>query len=1452
LVTMSGYSPVTPAMRAAPAACDPDDHPGPPLATLRVSGMSCSHCTGSVETALRAVDGVTDVYVSLEDGGRAVICGSAPLSALLSAVSELGFSASPELEVDVPAPVILRVSGMSCSHCTGSVETALRAVDGVTGVSVSLDDGGHAIIRGSAPLSALLSAVESAGFTASAKSSGDQVDAPCQDAASNQSPLVEPMPAEQVVSKAPGFDPRTESRGLLFRVQGMSCAACVGAVERVVAAIPGVEGVHVSLLAEQAVVTLSQDAAGSGVVGGTFAPHSEKRISEFAEEIVRSVCRTGYECSRVLENHQTVLLELLDTRVAEYSEEGEAGVGVDIESHVRPRAFELTSEEACARLLRLPGVISAEPHSISGQVDDSLCERAASAVGCVPAFDAHPALRPAGGAHLPGNSRPRNGWSQLAGHHGSLGDGDSHLSPARDDGALPSSPRAQPLISLTYDKHVSGLRAILDHARRDCGFRARPYVPDARLASKSESDPIAAGESDLSIWRRRFYTSAALALPAFLLSMVLPLWTPAHAALHAEVLPGLTVTAFLLCLLTTPIQFGLGMHFHRGALTACRRGNANMDVLVSLSTSSAYLYSLVAVLAHMRARAIDGGQPMHHDPRAEHDSHFFETSAMLITFVTFGKFLEASAKRQTSEALRALMALAPKTALLCTSPADGADDVHVGSWPCAECACVLLQPGDVVKILPGGAMPADGGVVSGESRVDESMITGEFSTVSKVPGDKLVGGTLNAGQAPLFMRVEACGDDTALAKITQLVSAAQLSRPPIQAFADSVSAVFVPVVLALAAVTWIAWFAAVWGGWLPKHYYAHAHAQSEHVFAFMFGCAVLVIACPCALGLATPTAVMVGTGVGARLGVLIKSADALEACGSVTDVVFDKTGTLTCGTPSVSDFLNLSSEMTDFALWMLIGSAEAHSDHPIAIALRACAENGGLCDPIGRLLPSQGGARHSAFSERGSLPTPTPAIDATASWGKRDAVSLQPPSAYHYAVGRGVRCSVDGKTVVLGNRDWAAENGVRVASSVNHCMAGLEADGKTAILCCVDGVAHAVVAVADTLKPEAAAVVRALREAGLRVSILTGDNVRTARAVARDLGVDESLTHAEVLPKHKALAVAALQEDGRRVAMVGDGINDAPALAQADVGVAIGSGTEVAVEAADVVLVRASLADVLTAVLLSRAVLARIRLNFCWAMGYNLIGIPLAAGVFYPAFMLRLPPMFAGLAMAASSVSVVCSSLLLKRFEGTARAVRSSLDAPPAELQSSRRGALARMPWSAARAGTKSKRASRSSATLPIRRTSESSDASAVELAAVRVPPVGGGSCGGAESRFEDAPLAIGSHSPGGLAKDNKRFRRRSDRLSTWRLGWARTPALPVGFQWRWQHLAALSTLVAVILAFAIVAASVYRPWRACCRALTAECMACSHGVPVEELCAAAPSVAGCSTPRKLMSLLVR
>ena len=667
---------------------------------------------------------------------------------------------------------------------------------------------------------------------------------------------------------------------------------------------------------------------------------------------------------------------------------------------------------------------------------------------------------------------------------------------------------------------------------------ADPAAEDARAEARRAAD--------LARERRKFLVGAALSLPVLVGSMphLLP-WAPAWLQ-HP----------WLLLALTTPVQVWVGWDFHRGLVRDLRRRTASMSTLVSLGTSAAYVFSVAVTLWPHTFMTLGA-------------TTYYDVSAVVITLVVLGRWLESRARGRTSDAIRRLVSLAPRTARVLR---DGRDiDV-----PTAE-----VRVGDLVRIRPGERVPVDGDVVEGTSTVDESMLTGESLPVVKGPAARVFGGTVN-GTGRFVFRATRVGAETTLARIVRLVAEAQGSRAPIQRLADRVAAVFVPVVLVIAALTFLAW-------WLVGPPPALLYALTAAV-------AVLVIACPCAMGLATPTAIMVGTGRGAEHGVLVRSAAALELLHRIDTVVLDKTGTLTVGRPVVTDVLAVDPGREDDVL-ALAAAAEQGSEHPIGDAIVTAAKGRGLgLPPVTEFqtLPGQG-------------------IDAMAADGR----------------------------VLLGNRGMMDARGVDVSALEARARA-LAAEGKTVVYAVLAGRAQGAVAVADVLKPEAAPTLATLRARGLEVAMLTGDNRVTAEAIARQAGIDRVL--AEVLPEDKARVVAEIQGEGRRVAMVGDGINDAPALARADVGIAMGSGTDVAMEAADVTLMRGDLRGVVTALELSHATIRIIKENLVWAFGYNAVLIPVAAGLLYPLWGILLSPLLAGAAMAFSSVSVVTNSLRLKRW----------------------------------------------------------------------------------------------------------------------------------------------------------------------------------------------------------------
>jgi Cu+-exporting ATPase len=622
--------------------------------------------------------------------------------------------------------------------------------------------------------------------------------------------------------------------------------------------------------------------------------------------------------------------------------------------------------------------------------------------------------------------------------------------------------------------------------------------------------------------------------------------------------------------LATPVQFWAGWRFYRGAWGALKHGQANMNTLVVMGTSAAYLYSAVATLAPGLFAA----------GRAD---VYFDTSALIITLILLGRLLEARAKGRTNEAIKRLAGLQAKTARLVR---DGEEvDVPVED----------VEIGDVVVVRPGEKIPVDGLVLSGESAVDEAMITGESIPATKREGDEVIGATMNTSGSFRFEATKV-GEETALHQIMRMVEEAQGSKAPIQRLADRISAVFVPAVIGVAAVTFVVWL--LFG------------PEPALTFALLNTVAVLIIACPCAMGLATPTSIMVGTGKGAESGILIKGGEALEAAHTLTTVVLDKTGTLTRGTPELTDVV-VEDGIRDEELLRLVASAERSSEHPLGEAIVRGAKDRGL---------------------------PLSEVDAF------EAVS-----------GGGIRARVEGREVLVGSRHFLSEAGVS-EDGLFPRGEELAREGKTPIFVAVDGEPAGLVAVADVVRDESREAIERLHSLGLEVAMLTGDNRRTAEAIARELGVDRVV--AEVRPEDKADEVKRLQTEGKRVGMVGDGINDAPALAQADVGIAIGTGTDVAMEAADLTLISGDVRGVARAIGLSKATVRNIKQNLFWAFAYNVALIPVAAGVLYPLFsdgsvpeVLRpvlgeygfLNPVLAAAAMALSSVTVVSNALRLRR-----------------------------------------------------------------------------------------------------------------------------------------------------------------------------------------------------------------
>ena len=704
---------------------------------------------------------------------------------------------------------------------------------------------------------------------------------------------------------------------------------------------------------------------------------------------------------------------------------------------------------------------------------------------------------------------------------------------------------------VTYNEPLAGVGA-LHRAIVDAGYE--PMVAaesrEARIAAQEEAHRL-----DLSQLKRKIVVSAVVSL----LSMGLMFYHPQTSSL-------LRLKLTLLLILTTPIQFWAGWHFHRGAYNALKRLSADMNVLISVGTFAAYGYSLFVTISSFLSPTPSG-------------ANYYETAAMIITLILVGKFLETRAKGRTSEAVKKLVGLQPKSAHILR---DGSQ---------IEIPIENVLVGDRIVVRPGEKIPVDGVVRDGGSTVDESMLTGEAMPVSKKVGEEVIGGTINKMGSFVFEATK-IGEDTVVAQIIALVEDAQGSKAPVQRLADRIAGIFVPIVIGVAALTFVVWML----------------VGPSFSLALQNFIAVMIIACPCALGLATPTAIVVGTGRGAELGVLIKGGESLETVHRVTTVAFDKTGTLTQGTPTVADVMTFSDHREEDVL-SIAATVESRSEHPLAQAIvRAYTDR----FPDAQLTEDQATERLQDF----------------------EAIA-----------GHGIRAVVDKQFVHVGNRRLMEDVGVELPTDGVKAEAKQSIEGKTPVWIAIERRIAGLIAIADPLTARAAEAVGALGDMNLETVMLTGDNENSARAISEVVGIDRY--QAEVLPEDKANRVRELQGSGKVVAMVGDGINDAPALAHADVGIAIGTGTDIAIETADITLIKGDLMNVVTAIRLSYRTFRTIRWNLFWAFFYNVLGIPIAAGVLYPilnGFLLN--PMIAAGAMACSSVFVVTNSLRLKSVRG--------------------------------------------------------------------------------------------------------------------------------------------------------------------------------------------------------------
>uniref|UniRef100_A0A8C7PYV1 Copper-transporting ATPase 2 n=1 Tax=Oncorhynchus mykiss TaxID=8022 RepID=A0A8C7PYV1_ONCMY len=1052
-----------------------------------------------------------------------------------------------------------------------------------------------------------------------------------------------------------------------IRVKGMTCQSCVRSIEGRIGTLPGVLHIKVSLSDQEAVVQFQPHIVTSEEVKeqienmGFGATLTNKDTSidcgqgetPVSSSILDSLTQTsvigivGMTCNSCVQSIEGKISEMTGVCSIAVSLKEEQGTVTFDPSLTQPEELRAAIEDMGFDASLIAGPL---PPPLCKEEQEEQCQRVNCTTLCVPGVISVLVALMAGKAEVkydPGIVDAKRitqlieglGFGATLIEDNAVMDGKLDLSVTgmtcascvhnieskltRTKGILEASVAlATNKAQIKFDPEVLGARDII-RMIEGLGFGA------SLMKAEGFGNNLDHGE-EIQQWKNSFLFSLVFGVPVMGLMIYMMVMDSQHGE-HGgsmpeeqNLLPGLSLLNLAFFLLCTPVQIFGGRYFYIQAYRSLRHRTANMDVLIVLATSIAYIYSVVVLIVAMAERA--NQSPV----------TFFDTPPMLFVFIALGRWLEHIAKSKTSEALAKLMSLQATDATVVTL---GPDHSILSE---EQVSVELVQRGDIVKVVPGGKFPVDGKVIEGSSMADESLITGEPMPVSKKPGSSVIAGSINA-HGSLLVQATHVGADTTLCQIVKLVEEAQTSKAPIQQFADRLSGYFVPFIVIASVLTLLVWLVIGFVNFhVVKEYFP---GYDENIpktdvivrFAFQASITVLSIACPCSLGLATPTAVMVGTGVGAQNGILIKGGEPLEMAHKIGAVMFDKTGTITNGVPRVTRVLVLweRARLPLRKVLALVGTAEASSEHPLGMAVAKHCKEELETDVLGSCKDFQ--------SVPGcGISCKVSNIEEVLLEGDQDSchtqVTLQGATTDESSL-VGDTVSVPSYSVLIGNREWIRRNGLHVGADVDDAMSSHETKGQTAILVAIDGVLCAMLAIADTVKTESALAVHTLLSMGIEVVMITGDNRRTAKAIATQVGIRK--VFAEVLPSHKVAKVQELQERGLRVAMVGDGVNDSPALARADVGIAIGTGTDVAIEAADVVLIRNDLLDVVACIELSKKTVQRIRINFVFALIYNLVGIPIAAGVFLPAGLV-LQPWMGSAAMAASSVSVVISSLLLK------------------------------------------------------------------------------------------------------------------------------------------------------------------------------------------------------------------
>ncbi|XP_072304323.1 copper-transporting ATPase 2 [Eucyclogobius newberryi] len=1079
--------------------------------------------------------------------------------------------------------VRIGVEGMHCQSCVQTIEARMAALKGVSFIQVSLQNSSAFITFQPHVTTAeeLRDTIQDMGFEATLlQGQGGQ-----------------------------GGQEHPEWLTLEVWITGMTCRSCVDSITERLSQEPGVRRVSVSLEEQKGRVTFNPSLT---------AP----------ERVRRAVQDMGYEASLTVPAPERPRAAPSEGPPAWSWPPQQAGVTTGESEEKVQRCFISVTGMTCAscvanierNLLKHRGILAVLVSLMAGKAEVKYCSDLITPV------DIERLIGDLGfGARLIEDSGLTDGKLELT-VTGMTCASCVHTIESRltsTKGVLRASVElASNRAQIHFNPDVIGARDIV-RLIQDLGFEAT-LVKEAVRNNLEHTEEI-------KQWRSSFLTSLIFGVPVMALMIYMMVMDHGGSVPEDHTLfPGLSWLNLVFFILCTPVQIFGGRYFYVQAYRSLKHRTANMDVLIVLATSIAYIYSCVVLVVAMVERA--GQSPL----------TFFDTPPMLFVFIALGRWLEHMAKSKTSAALAKLMSLQASDATVVTL----GPDLSILSEEQVEVE--LVQRGDVLKVVPGGKFPVDGKVMEGSSMADESLITGEPMPVAKKVGSIVIAGSINAHGA-LLVEATHVGADTTLSQIVRLVEEAQTSKAPIQQLADKLSGYFVPFIVVISLLTLGAWMAVGFVDFevvkenFPGYNPNISKAEVIVRFAFQASITVLSIACPCSLGLATPTAVMVGTGVGAQNGILIKGGEPLEMAHKIKVVIFDKTGTITNGVPLVTRVLVLweVARMPLRKVLAVVGTAEANSEHPLGLAVaKHCKEELGsallgYCQDF-QAVPGCGiSCKVSNVEHLLQQPDQEHYILPGAT---SDESSLLPAGG---VTSKGQNQSF---SVIIGNREWMRRNGHHIGADIDAAMSSHETKGQTAILVAVDGVLCAMIAIADTVKAESALAVHTLNNMGIEVVMITGDNKRTAKAIAAQVGIKK--VFAEVLPSHKVAKVQELQEKGLRVAMVGDGVNDSPALARADVGVAIGTGTDVAIEAADIVLIRNDLMDVVASIELSKKTVQRIRINFVFALIYNLVGVPIAAGVFMP-LGLVLQPWMGSAAMALSSVSVVGSSLLLRLYKKT-------------------------------------------------------------------------------------------------------------------------------------------------------------------------------------------------------------